>query len=93
MGWILSLPVLVVLGWAMAGLVWGHLRHGFIAAPMMPFAITGMALVAAAMGLLLATVPAPVPEQLVRVALLVEGAVGIVILARRTRGGRDRGRR
>jgi hypothetical protein len=52
-----------------------------------------MALVAVAMGLLLATLPAPPAEQAVRGVLLLEGAYGFWVLARRSgaRSGNGRG--
>lgn len=93
MGWLLSLPALVVLGWAMAGLLWWHRRRGVIVDAMLPWAMTGMALVAVAMGLLLATLPAPAGEQVVRGALLVEGVAGFWFLARHATGGAKSGRR
>ena len=51
-----------------------------------------MALVVVAMGLLLATLPAPPAEQAVRGVLLLEGAYGFWVLARRsaTRSGNGR---
>jgi hypothetical protein len=90
--WLLSLPALVALGWVMGGLLWWHRRRGVIADAMLPWAMTGMALVAVAMALLLATLPAPAGEQVVRAALLVEGVTGFWLLARyaqsRSRSGR-----
>ncbi len=82
MSWVLSLPALLLLGWAIAGLLWWHRRRGVIFEPLLPWAMTGLALVAAAMGLMLATVPAPLADQLVRLALLVEGVLGFWMLRR-----------
>lgn len=82
MSWILSLPALLVLGWGIAGLLWWHRRRRIIFEPLLPWAMTGLALVAVAMGLLLATIPAPVADQVVRSALLVEGVVGLWMLRR-----------
>lgn len=93
MGWLLSLPALVALGWAMGGLLWWHRRRGVIVNAMLPWTMTGMALVAVAMGLLLATLPAPAGEQVVRAALLIEGVTGFWVLARYARSRSRSGRR
>jgi hypothetical protein len=90
---LLSVPVLIVLGWSMAGLLWWHIRHGAAIKAMVPWTMTGMALVAIAMALLLAAVPAPASAQLVRAALLVEGVVGFWLLARHAPAERSHGRR
>ncbi len=93
MEWVLSLPALLVLGWAIAGLLWWHRRRGVIFQPMVPWAMTGLALVAAAMGLMLATLPAPPADQFVRAALLIEGVLGFVMLRRDLTRRSDHGRR
>ena len=93
MGWLLSLPALVALGWAMGGLLWWHRRRGVIVDAMLPWAMTGMALVAVAMGLLLATLPAPASEEVVRAGLLIEAVAGFWLLARYARSGSRSGRR
>ncbi len=82
MGWVLSLPALLVLGWAIAALLWWHRRRGALSGPLVPMTMTGLVLVAAAMGLLLATNPAPLADQVVRAALLVEGVLGLWMLRR-----------
>jgi hypothetical protein len=82
-GWPISLPALVVLGWGMAGLLWWDKRRGVIIDALLPWTMTGMALVAVAMGLLLVSLPAPPAEQVVRAVLLVEGVYGFWVLARR----------
>lgn len=93
MRWILSLPALLVLGWGMAGLLWWHSRSRISFEPLVPWAMTGMACVALAMALLLATLPAPLTDQIVRAALLIEGVVGLCILRRRAPEGFRDGRR
>jgi uncharacterized membrane protein YfcA len=89
--WILSLPALLVLGWGIAGLLWWHRRRRVTFEPVLAWAMTGMALVSVAMALLLATVPAPLPDQVVRAALLIEGVVGLWILRHAARGKSDDG--
>ena len=93
MVWPLSLPALLVLGWGMAGLLWWDRRRRVILDVLLPWAMTGMLLVAVAMGLLLVSLPAPIEEQLVRGVLLCEGVYGFWVLARRTatRSGRGQG--
>ncbi len=90
MRWILSVPALLLLGWGMAGLVWWFVRSRASLEPLVPWAMTGMALVSLAMALLLATLPAPFTDQIIRLALLIEGLVGIWILRRpASEGSRD----
>ncbi len=93
MRWPLSVPVLILLGWSMAGLLWWHLRRGAAITAMVPWTMAGMALVAIAMGLLLCAVPAPPAGQLVRIVLLLEGVLGFWLLARHTPAGPGHGRR
>ena len=88
----LSLPILVVLAWVMAGALHWHLRHGAAIAPLLPWTMAGMALVAIAMALLLVAVPASPIGQLVRLVLLVEGIGGFWLLARRAPNGSGDGR-
>lgn len=90
MTWSLSLPVLLLLAWGIAGLLWWDGRRHVIGGAQLPWTMAAMALVAAAMALALLSVPAPWPEQAVRAFLLLEACVGFAVLARR---GRDRGRR
>lgn len=73
----------------MAGLLWWDSRRRVIINALVPWTMAGMALVAVAMGLLLATLPAPPAEQVVRGVLLLEGLYGFRVLARRsaTRSG------
>jgi hypothetical protein len=73
----------------MAGLLWWDSRKGVIIDALVPWTMAGMGLVAVAMGLLLATLPAPPAEQVVRGVLLLEGLYGFWVLARRsaTRSG------
>jgi uncharacterized membrane protein YfcA len=68
----------------MAGLLWWDHRKKVIFDQLLPLTMVGMALVAVAMGLLLATLPAPPGEQLVRVVLLLEGVYGFWVLGRRS---------
>jgi hypothetical protein len=68
----------------MAALLWWDRRRRVIVDVMLPWAMAGMALVAVAMGLLLASLPAPPGEQLLRGVLLVEGVYGFWALAHRT---------
>ena len=89
----LSLPILVVLAWVMAGALHWHLRHGAAIAPLLPWTMAGMALVAIAMALLLVSVPASPIGQLVRLVLLVEGIGGFWLLARRKSNGSGDGPR
>lgn len=90
---LLSVPALILLGWGMAGVLWWHLRCGAAITLMVQWTMAGMALVAIAMGLLLANVPAPPGGQLVRAVLLVEGVLGFWLLARHAPAGRGHGRR
>ena len=84
MGWSLSLPALILLGWGMAGLLWWDRRKQVILDALLPWTMVGMALVAVAMGLLLATLPAPPGDQFVRGVLLLEGVYGFWVLGRRS---------
>ncbi|MBZ5587845.1 MAG: hypothetical protein LAO05_04725 [Acidobacteriia bacterium] len=93
MRWILSLPALLLLGWGMAGLLWWHARSRANFEPLVPWAMTGMACISVAMALLLATLPAPLTDQIVRAALLIEGVAGLWILRRRAPEGSRNGRR
>ncbi len=86
MGWSLSLPALILLGWGMAGLLWWDRRKQVILDALLPWTMVGMALVAVAMGLLLATLPAAPAEQFVRGVLLLEGVYGFWVLGRRSAG-------
>ena len=92
MRWILSLPALLLLGWGIAGLLWWCGRSRASLEPLVPWAMTGMAFVSLAMAILLATLPAPLTDQIIRTALLIEGVVGFWILRRpaseRSRDGR-----
>ena len=90
---LLSVPALIVLGWGMAGLLWWHVRRGAAITAMVPWTMAGMALVAIAMGLLLAAVPAPPGGQLLRAFLLLEGVFGFWLLARHTPTDPGHGRR
>jgi uncharacterized membrane protein YfcA len=92
-GWPISLPALVMLGWGMAGLLWWDKRRQVIVDALLPWAMAGMALVAVAMGLLLVSLPAQLGEQIVRAVLLIEGVYGFWALARRdtSRSGHGRG--
>jgi hypothetical protein len=92
-GWPLSVPALLLLGWGMAALLWWDRRRRIIVDVMLPWAMAGMALVALAMGLLLASLPAPLGEQVLRGVLLVEGVYGFWALAHRAprRSGDGRG--
>jgi len=82
-GGVLSLPVLLLLGWGIAGLLWWDRRKGVIQPGQVAWTMAAMALVALAMALAIASLPAPPVEQLVRAGLLVEGVYGFVTLARR----------
>jgi hypothetical protein len=76
----------------MAGLLWWDRRRHVILDFLLPWAMTGMILVALAMGILLVAVPAPAGEQVVRAVLLLEGVYGVWVLARRAARRSDRGR-
>ena len=93
MGWPLSLPFLIFLGWGMAGLLWWDSRRGVIYGALAGWTMAGMAMVSLAMFLLLASLPAPPGEQLVRVALFFEGIYGFWVLARRSDKRSKDGRR
>ena len=77
----------------MAGLLWWDRRRRVILDFLLPWAMTGMILVALAMGILLATIPARPGEQIVRGVLLLEGVYGFWVLGRRTSRRSGRGRR
>ncbi len=77
----------------MAGLLWWDRRRRVILDFLLPWAMTGMILVALAMGILLLAVPAPASEQVVRAVLLLEGVYGFWVLARRAARRSSRGRR
>jgi hypothetical protein len=89
---ILSRPALLLLAWAIAGLLWWDRRRRVIGPAQVPFVLTALALVAVAMALVLVAVPAPPLDQLVRAALLVEGVWGFASLARRRADGGGCGR-
>ena len=93
MGWPLSLPFLLLLAWGMAGLLWWDSQRNVIFGVLVPWTMAGMAMVAVAMGLLLASLAAPPGEQLVRVVLLIEGVYGFWALARRRDRRSGSGRR
>lgn len=88
MPWLLSLPSLLVLAWGIAGLLWWDGRHRVISASQRPWIMAALTLVVLAMVLTMLAVPAPWPEHVLQVFLLVEAGAGLVILARR---GRRRG--
>lgn len=89
---VLSRPVLVLLAWAIAGLLWWDRRRRVIGPAQMPFTLTALALIVVAMALTLAAVPATPLDRLVCAVLLLECLYGFVTLARRDRRGADRGR-
>lgn len=89
---VLSLPALLALAWAIAGLLWLDHRRHVIAAVQVPWTMAAMALVTVAMALMLVCVPAPLPEQGVRAFLMVEGGYGFWVLARRSQDGSRDGR-
>lgn len=84
MPWPLSLPVLLILVWGIAGLLWWDRRGGVITRPMQPWVMAALALITLAMALTIASLPAPLFEQGVRVFLGLEAAFGVNVLARRT---------
>lgn len=92
MRWPLSLPVLLVLAWGIAGLLWWDRRHA-MPPDAIPWTMTALALVAIAMAILLVSQPASPAEKLVRSALLVEGTYGFWALSRRSLGRSDHERR
>jgi hypothetical protein len=77
----------------MAGLLWWDSRSRVIFGALVPWTMAGMAMVALAMVLLLASLPAPLDEQLVRAVLLIEGVYGFLALARRNARRSGDGRR
>lgn len=79
----LSVPVLVALGWAVAGLLWWDARSGVITPGQRPWTMAGFALLGLAMLLAMAGVPARPLEQAVRLVVLVEAGFGIAYLRRR----------
>jgi len=83
--WPLSFPVLLLLAWGMAGLLWWDGRRKVITRVQLPWTITAMLLVAIAMALALVTVPAPTVQQLLRAFLIVESLYGACTLVRRYR--------
>ena len=92
MSWTLSLPALLVLGWGIAGLLWWLRRQRAFFEPLLPWVMTGLALLSVAMALLLATSRAPLADQVVRGALLIEGALGLWVLRHDGRGKSGDGR-
>ena len=82
---VLSRPVLVLLAWAIAGLLWWDRRRRVIGPAQMPFALTALALIVVAMALTLAAVPATPLDRLVCTVLLLECLYGFVTLTRRDR--------
>lgn len=81
----LSFPFLLALAWLIAGLLWWDHHKQVITQAHMPWMMLAMALVVVAMTLALAKVPAPWQEQVIRVALLLEGIIGFRILRHRQR--------
>lgn len=79
---LLSVPVLVALGWAIAGLVWWDRRHQVITPAQRPWTMAGMALVGLAMLLAIAAVPAAPLDLVVRIAVLLVACWGLWRLAR-----------
>jgi uncharacterized membrane protein YfcA len=92
-GWPISLPALILLGWGMAGLLWWDRRRKVIVDALLPWTMAGMALVAVALGLLLASLPAPPAEQVVRGVVLIEAIYCFRVLARRSAVRSGHGRR
>jgi hypothetical protein len=91
--WPLSLPFLLLLAWGMAGLLWWDSRRRVIFGALVPWTMAGMAMVALAMVLLLASLPASFGEQLVRAVLLIEGVYGFWALSDRNAKRSGDGRR
>ncbi len=90
MGWPLSLPFLLLLAWGIAGLLWWDSRRRVILGTLVPWTKAGMVMVAVAMALLLASLPAPPGDQIVRAVLLVEAIYGFWALTRRNaKGSKD----
>lgn len=85
MPWPLSVPVLLLLAWGMAGLLWWDGRRRIIPRSQVPWTITAMLLVAIAMVLALVTVPAPTVQQLLRLFVMAEAVYGSTTLVRRYR--------
>ena len=81
----LSLPVLVILAWAILGLLWWDHHRRVISAQQLPWTMAGMALVVLAMVIALVSVPASTLMQAVRIVILVEGVYGFIVLARKGR--------
>ena len=89
---VLSRPVLVLLAWGIAGLLWWDRRRRVIGPVLIPFTLTAMALIVVAMALTLAAVPAPPLDRLVQAVLMIESAYGFVTIVRRSRSSGDRER-
>jgi hypothetical protein len=90
MSWTLSLPALLLLAWGIAGLLWWDRRRHVIGGAQLPWTMAAMGLVAVAMVLALVSVPAPLPDQIVRAFLLCEACYGFAVLARRGADARRR---
>jgi hypothetical protein len=88
--WPLSLPVLLILAWGIAGLLWLDRRQP-IPAESVPWTMAALALVAIAMGILLVSQSASLSQVVVRAVLLIEGVYGFFWLAHRTRRRPDDG--
>jgi len=79
---VLSVPVLVALGWAIAGLVWWDRRRHVITPAQRPWTMAGMALVSLAMLLAITAVPAAPLDLVVRTGVLVVSSWALWTLAR-----------
>ena len=81
----LSVPVLLVLGWGVGGLLWWDHRRHVIAPRQLPWTMVSFVLLGLAMIIAIAAVPAPTSEQVLRILILGEAVYGLVYLARRSR--------
>lgn len=81
----LSVPVLLGLGWGVAGLLWWDHRRHVIAPRQLPWTMASFVLLGLAMILAIVAVPATSSEQLLRFMILAEAVYGLVYLSRRRR--------
>lgn len=86
---VLSVPALLLLAWGLGLLLAWEQRYRRLSSTQLPWLIVAMALVTVAMVVALVGVPGHRHEQFLRGALVVEGALGVLLLLRRLREERS----
>lgn len=89
----LTPPKLLIVAAAIGILLWWDLHRGITPPDARPWAMTGTVLVALAMLVLVIGVKAPLAEQALRIAVLLESLAALWLLERRGRKGASHDRR